>query len=183
MFNVAVDIIGLDSLQNDWNAVVETIVQMTPEISMKVAREGLKELAAHIPKASGKLAKSGLVKLGRQTRHESYAEIRFTKQYASYSDKGAPPHVIRPGLGHGLEGPLRPGQKRRRSGPQREVLRFFQSGEERFASYVNHPGQAAQHWSDKADATIASLLVQEMTVAFERAAQRLRVRHELGLTV
>lgn len=178
MFDVKIEVVGLDTLATDWNAVMEALVGSMAETSVKVARRGLEELQRHIPKASGKLAESGMVKLGKQTRDFSYAEIRFTKQYASYSDEGAPRHTIRPRLGHGQEGPLRNGQTRRRknTGPQREALRFFVGGEERFAFSVDHPGQKAQHWSDKADGTIAELLAHEIALAFDRAAQRLGTR-------
>lgn len=89
--------------------------------------------------------------LGQRNRYWT-VEIRAPMHYASYVEKGTPPHDIWPKAAHGLIGPVRKGQTRRAmgKGPHEYIvgrgiaLRWKNaSGQVFFARMVHHPGSKA----------------------------------------
>jgi hypothetical protein len=63
--------------------------------------------------------------------------------YARFVEYPTRPHIIRPKAGHGVMGPLLPGQSRRAItdiGTHRIALRFQLGGQTVFRMFVNHPG-------------------------------------------
>ena len=169
---------GASEFERAWHRFGDEIMQSAGAIALNAAAAGLRAGNAMLRGGTGSLRGSGAVNRRSRSRDYVEAEIRWSKDYASYVDQGTKPHVIRPREGHGFIGALKEGQKRRTPkdiGTYRIALRFQDAdGTTIFRRLVNHKGiQRPVKFSDEAMQVAVEVISVELGAAIERASAHL----------
>lgn len=138
----------------------------------RAVRQGLKEGAEYARNNHLHTVRTGLLTsptmlrgtLERADEREAWGYLRNDTPYAGYVEGGTKAHEIWPKEGHGLIGPLRPGQSRRAVtdiGTHRIALRFWKGGRLVFARMVRHPGTPPLPFMGPASEYAAEVIARE----------------------
>lgn len=118
-----------------------------------VARQSLGQAAsyaAELARATDKFKDGPNARLRGSIRRDVRSAysifVKAGARHGLFVEDGTKAHEIRPKMGAGVSGPVRPGQGRRSSGSERSVLRFVIGGRTFFRPSVRHPGTKATHF-------------------------------------
>lgn len=110
--------------------------------------------------------------LTREADIEIEGEMRSPVDYSSFVEEGTKAHDIWPKGAHDVEGPLRKGQSRRRSGRERHALMWTNATGVHFARMVHHPGSRSIPFMGRAYMVAERALPARLEAELAKFAER-----------
>lgn len=158
MFNFAVKLVGLDSLENEVLHFIETVRDYGGTAILRACDSGIRAGNSAIQRKTGNLQGNASAGPLRRVGDRVMGAMVWPDKYASYVDSGTQPHTI----------------TAKRARRLRVVGR---DGGIYFPRTVNHPGiQNPVHFADAAKRVATETFMTELERAIERAAIRSRLR-------
>ena len=161
---------SIDATMQALVAALMSIASSFPGIVDAACKNGIAATKPHLPVDTGKLEVSGISQPVLYDRVSARGGMSWPVRYASIMDEGSRPHMIRPKMGKGVTGPVRPSQTRRKGGKALRFLRWEGAdGRPVFAREVLHPGTKAMNFTRHARNIAISRIIIGLELSFVHA--------------
>lgn len=165
---------SIDATMQALLAALTSVASSFPGIVDAACKNGIAATKPHLPVDTGKLEVSGISQPVIYDRVSARGGMSWPVRYASIMDEGSKPHMIRPKMGKGVIGPVRPSQTRRKGGKALRFLRWEGADGPVFMREVHHPGTTAMNFTRHARNVAISRIVIGLRLSFEHAAEILK---------